>query len=56
MSDLRIKLILDAKISLDEINTITYGNFEIDKNKVFELMRDFKGNERDFLDDFVFLG
>lgn len=56
MSDLRIKLILDAKISLDDITKITYGNFEMDKNKVFELMRDFKGNEKDFLDDFVFWG
>lgn len=56
MSDLKIKLILDAKISLDEITKITYGNFEMDKNKVFELMDNFKGNERDFLDDFVFWG
>lgn len=56
MSDLRIKLILDAKISLDEITKITYGNFEMDRNKVFELMENFKGNERDFLDDFIFWG
>lgn len=56
MSDLRIKLILDAKISLDEITKITYGNFEMDKYKVFELMMNFKGNERDFLDDFIFWG
>lgn len=56
MSNLCIKLILDAKIYLDEINKITYGNFEMDKNKVFELMENFKGNERDFLDDFVFWG
>lgn len=56
MSNLCIKLILDAKISLDEVNKITYGNFEMDKNKVFELMENFKGNERDFLDDFIFWG
>lgn len=56
MSDLRIKLILDAKISLDDITKITYDNFEMDKDKVFELMENFKGNERDFLDDFIFWG
>lgn len=56
MSDLRIKLILDAKISLDDITKITYDNFEMDKDKVFELMKNFKGNERDFLDNFIFWG
>lgn len=56
MSNLCVKLILDAKIYLDEVTKITYGNFEMDKNKVFELMRDFEGNEKDFLDDFVFWG
>ena len=56
MSDLRIKLILDAKISLDDITKITYDNFEMDKDKVFELMENFKENERDFLDDFIFWG